>query len=257
MSFENVMFVVFTAVWMSACAASTVNEPVSELPPKSLISQPDIQQARGDATASDALGDKEAVRKVALNLTAVSDPESKSYKVGPRDVLDITVFQAPELSKTIQVSEVGTLNFPLIGEVYASGKTAREIEQELRNKLGAKYLQNPQVSVFVKDYFSQRITLEGAVKRPGVYPIAGGMSLLQALAEAQGFDDSASHTVVLFRNEDGRRMAAQFDVANIRDGSAEDVLLQAGDVIIIPTSDLKAGMNLLLKVLPLATLAAL
>lgn len=258
MSFKNVMFVVFTAVWMSACAASTVNEPaMNELPRKSLVPQPDIQQARGDATASDALDDKEAVRKVALNLAAVSDPESKSYKVGPRDVLEITVFQAPELSKTIQVSEAGTLNFPLIGEVYASGKTAREIEQELRNKLGAKYLQNPQVSVFVKDYFSQRITLEGAVKKPGVYPIAGGMSLLQALAEAQGFDDNASHTVVLFRNVNGRRMTAQYDVASIRDGSAEDIPLQAGDVIIIPTSDLKAGMNLLLKFAPLATLAAL
>ena len=102
----------------------------------------------------------------------------------------MTVFQAPELSKTIQVSEAGTINFPLIGELDAAGKTAREIEQELSKKLGTKYLQNPQISVFVKDHFSQRITVEGAVKKPGVYPIAGGMSLLQAMAEAQGFEDT-------------------------------------------------------------------
>ena len=85
------------------------------------------------------------------------------------------------------------MNFPLIGEVDAGGRTAREIEQELRKKLGTKYLQNPQISVFVKDHFSQRITIEGAVKKPGVFPIPGGMTLLQAIAEAQGFDDNASH----------------------------------------------------------------
>ena len=129
------------------------------------------------------------------------------YKIGPRDVLEVTVFQAPELSKTFQVSEAGTINFPLIGEVDAAGRTAREIEQELRKKLGTKYLQNPQISVFVKDHFSQRITMEGAVKKPGVYPMAGGMSLLQAIAQAQGFEDTASHTVVFFRQVNGKRLA--------------------------------------------------
>ena len=158
--------------------------------------------------------DQDAVRKVALSVVSVSDPASKSYKVGPRDVLEVTVFQAPELSKTFQVSEGGTINFPLIGEVDAGGKTAREIEQELRKKLGTKYLQNPQISVFVKDHFSQRVTIEGAVKKPGVFPIPGGMTLLQAIAEAQGFDESASHEVLLFRQTNGKRLAAKYDVSS-------------------------------------------
>ncbi len=101
----------------------------------------------------------------------------------------MTVFKAPELSKTVQVSETGTINFPLIGELDAAGKSAREIEQEMTKKLGSKYLQNPQISVFVKDYFSQRITMEGAIKKPGVYPIAGGLVVLQAMAQAGGFDE--------------------------------------------------------------------
>ena len=167
----------------------------------------------------------------------------------------MTVFQAPELSKTIQVSEAGTINFPLIGELDAAGKTARDIEQELRKKLGTKYLQNPQVSVFVKDFFSQRITLEGAVKKPGVYPMAGGMSLLQAIAQAQGFEDNASKEVVLFRQANGKRLAARYDVSSIRDGDAEDPQLEAGDVIIAPTSAIREGMGYILKALPLATLA--
>ena len=213
------------------------------------------QQSNNLPARADAPGDQESVRKVALSLASVSDPESKAYKIGPRDVLEVTVFKAPELSKTIQVSEAGTINFPLLGELDAAGKTAREVEQEMTKKLGTKYLQNPQISVFVKDYFSQRITMEGAVKKPGVYPIAGGLSLLQALAEAQGFDEAASHEVVLFRQANGRRLAAKYDVSSIRDGSAEDPQLEAGDVIIVPTSDVKSGLNLFMKFVPLATLA--
>ena len=117
---------------------------------------------------------------------ALSDPASKTYKVGPGDVLEVTVFKTPELSKNVQISEAGTINFPLIGELAVAGMTAREIEKELGQGLGAKYLQNPQISVFVKEYHSQRITIEGAVKKPGVYPIAGGLSLLQAVAQAGG-----------------------------------------------------------------------
>ena len=250
--FLRVLSAVLAAALLSGCAATSVSEPAG-LPEKPLASQPPVREASPRYAAAD----KDAVRQAALNLASVSDPESKSYKVGPRDVLDITVFQAPELSKTIQVSETGTINFPLIGEVLAAGRTPREIEQELHNKLGAKYLQNPQISVFVKDYFSQRITVEGAVKKPGVYTIAGGMSLLQAIAEAQGFDDVASHTVLLFRKTNGQRQAAKYDVSNIRDGGEEDVQLEAGDVIVVPTSNMKEGFNILVKFLPLASLAYL
>ena len=256
MLFLRVICAVLAAALVSGCAATSINEPTGlKVNPSS--SQPAGQQAKGETTPPDAITDKNAVRQVALNLAAVSDPESKSYKIGPRDVLDITVFQAPELSKTIQVSEAGTINFPLIGEVSAAGRTPREIEQDLHNRLGTNYLQNPQISVFVKDYFSQRVTVEGAVKKPGVYTIAGGLSLLQAIAEAQGFDDVASHTVLLFRKSGGRRSAAQYDVSNIRGGSEEDVQLEAGDVIVVPTSNLKEGFNILVKFLPLASLAYL
>jgi polysaccharide export outer membrane protein len=197
------------------------------------------------------------VRKVALTLSSVSDPNSKAYKIGPRDVLEVTVFKVPDLSKVVQVSEAGTISYPLIGEVQAGGRTAREVEQDLTKSLGAKYLQKPQISVFVKEYNSQRITMEGAVKKPGVYPIAGGMSLLQATAIAGGFDMNADETVLLIRQANGKRSAAKFDVSQIRVGKAEDPQLEAGDVIIAPTSDIKEGMNNILRVLPLATVVPL
>ena len=244
------------AALVSACVTTTVSETAAErLPSKALSPQPAFQEAKEINREPDSAHGQDALREAALTLTSISDPASKSYKVGPHDVLDVTVFRAPELSKTVQVSEAGTINYPLIGEIDAAGKTAREIEQELRKKFGAKYLQNPQISVFVKDHFSQRVTLEGALKKPGVYPIAGGMSLLQAIAQAQGFEESASHSVLLFRQVNGRRLAAKYDVSDIRNGSAEDPQLQAGDVIVVPASELKEGMNLLIKLAPIATLA--
>ncbi len=201
--------------------------------------------------------EQEAVRKVALSVTAVSDPGSKAYKVGPLDVLEVTVFKVPELSRSVQVSEAGTINFPLIGEIQAGGKPAREIERELTKALGVKYLQNPQVTVFVKEYNSQRVTVEGAVKKPGVLPMAGGMSLLQAIAQSQGLEATAETNAVLFRTANGKRSVAKYDITAIRQGNADDPQLQAGDVIIVPTSDVKEGVNTVVKFLPLAMMIPL
>ena len=153
-----------------------------------------------------------------LCLCHLSPTRTARPTIGPRDVLEVSVFKVPELSKVVQVSEAGTINYPLAGEVQAGGRTAREIEQDLTKLLGKKYLQNPEISVFVREYNSQRITVEGAVKKPGVYPIVGGMSLLQATATAGGFEDTAEQTVILIRQSGGKRSIGKFDVGQIRDG---------------------------------------
>ena len=195
-----------------------------------------------------------AAQKVAEKVTAVTDPKSPAYKIGPMDVLEISVFKVAELSKPLQVSSIGTINVPLIGEREAAGRTAREVEKDLTREWGAKYLRNPQVSVFVKEYNSQRITIEGAVNKPGVYPIQGQMTLIQALATAQGLDEISDSTVVVFRTEDGKRAAARFDVAQIRAGDAPDPKLEAGDVIVAGKSFTKDALKNVSKVLPFASL---
>jgi polysaccharide export outer membrane protein len=237
------------AAVLAACSASVVNESGGENAKTAAVAASSQAAAPPDQ--------KSYVQKAALSLSAISDPNSKAYKIGPRDVLEVAVFKVPELSKVVQVSEDGTISFALIGEVPAGGRTAREVEQELTKRLGAKYLQNPQISVFVKEYNSQRITIDGAVKKPGVYTIAGGMSLLQATATAGGFEPTAEETVLLFRQKNGKRFAARYDVARIREGRAEDPQLEAGDVVIAPTSDIKEGINTMFKFLPLATLVPL
>jgi polysaccharide biosynthesis/export protein len=249
------------AAFITACGVSSGGDMTDPKLASSAVSNsssaPKSAASSSNDVSTQAPDDKETLRKAALSISSVSDPASKTYKIGPLDIIEVTVFNVPELSKTIQVSEAGTVNFPLIGEFQAGGKTGREIERELSLKLGDKYLQNPQITVFVKDHNSQRITLEGAVKRPGVYPITGGMSLLQAVAQAQGFEDKADETVLIFRHVNGERQAAKYDVSRIRDGRAEDPALEAGDVIVAPTSDLKEGVGVIFKALPLATLVSL
>lgn len=260
MALPRVLAPAFAAALVSACGVSSISELSPGKPQLAGPASQPAAPASNGAGVQKALASPEqeaAVRKVALSATSMSDPSSKAYKVGPLDVLEVTVFKVPELSKSVQVSESGTINFPLVGEVVAGGRTAREIEQSLTKLLGTKYLQNPQVTVFVKEYNSQRVTIEGAVKKPGVFPMAGGMSLLQAIAQSQGLEPTAETTAMVFRVTNGKRAAAKYDISDIREGKSDDPQLQAGDVIIVPTSDVKEGVNAVMRFLPLATLIPL
>ena len=197
------------------------------------------------------------IAKSADNLVAVAVPGSTTYKIGPQDVLEISVFKVPDLSKSVQVSDPGTINLPLVGDIVASGRSAQEIEQELVKRLGSKYLRNPQVTVFVKEYNSQRITVEGAVKKPGVFPYRGRSTLLQALAMAEGLDAVSDTNVVVFRTVNGKRAAAKFDVGDIRAGRLNDPAIESGDVVVVATSTVKETFQNILKALPLAGVFAL
>ncbi len=249
------------AALLAACSTSSVSDFSQSAQlgarPAAPAAQAPVLNAGSASVQPAALDQEAALDKIAKAYTSMADPSSKAYKIGPLDVLEITVFKVPDLSKTVQVSEAGTINFPLIGEVEASGKSARELEQFLAKELGAKYLQKPQISVFVKEHNSQRVTVEGAVKKPGVIPMAGGMSLLQAVAISGGTDEVAESNAVVFRVTEGKRFAARYDLADIRAGRADDPPLQSGDVIIVPTSDLKQGFNTVLRLVPLATLVPL
>lgn len=265
--------IIAAAVWLSGCAASSVSSSKIEgsvasdiglvkeevtgfVAPTSLSPDTSVSQLPDDKAAQSSVAHANAAQ-AAVAITAASTPGSAAYKIGPQDVLEVTVFKVSELSKTTQVSELGTITYPLVGDVMVAGKTPREVERELTASLGAKYMQDPQVSVYVKEFNSQRVTVEGAVKRPGVFPIQGNMSLLQAVAVAQGLESISDNTVLIFRQTHGKRSAARFDIGDIRTGDAEDPQLQAGDVVVAGTSAIKEGFGNLLKVLPLASFAAL
>jgi len=190
----------------------------------------------------------------ALPARSVNNPGA--YKIGQADVLDISVFKVPELARTVEVAESGTINFPPVGEVSVVGKTVRDIEHDLAKKLEAGYLRSPQVTVSVKEFNSQRVTIEGAVMKPGVHALKGKTTLLQLIAMSGGIDrDVSDSTVVLFRNADGQRHATKFDIDAIRAGQAQDPLIFPGDMVVANSSPLKAAWSEFIKGMQPATAA--
>ena len=180
------------------------------------------------------------------------DAGATDYRVQPLDVLDISVFQVPDLTKTVEVSSSGQISLPLIGAVAVAGKSVSGVETEIAAKLRANYLQAPQVSVFVKESANSRVTVDGAVKNPGVYPVKGQITLLQALATAGGIDLSIADRqgIIVLRKIGGRVQAAKFDYSAISIGKASDPAVYPGDVIKVDQCGMRAAFKGLRQSIP-------
>ncbi len=196
-------------------------------------------------------------RRAAPPADAFASQTTNAYRVGPQDVLDISVFGVPDLSGTVIVAANGSIQLPLIGETPAAGKTVRELQEDLASRLGAEYLQNPQVTVLVKEYNSRTVILTGEINNPGVYPLKGKTSLLQLVAKAGGFGEGSDSTVLVLRKSGGKRRAARFDISAIEKGRAADPILQGGDTVVAGSSAIKKAYKSFLKALPIAGMFAL
>lgn len=159
------------------------------------------------------------------------------YRVAPMDVLDVTVYDAPNLSRPAQVSASGFISLPLIGDVRASGKTTDQLQADIAGRLKKDFMQSPQVFVTVKEYNSQRVTVDGAVMKPGVIPMKGETTLVEVIAQAGGLNAMASASnVYVLRKVNGKKMAARFDLNEIRKGIKDDPTMRAGDIVIVDES---------------------
>lgn len=178
---------------------------------------------------------------------------AREYRIGAQDLLTISVLSVPELNKEVRVKSNGQVTLPLIGVIIAGGRTIPELEGDLARKYSDGFLQRPQVTVFVKEFTSQRVTLEGAISKPGIYPIIGRMTLIQAIAVAGGLDDKVADMsgIVLIRQVNGQRMAAAYDLREVRKGVLEDPMIYGGDVITVEQSASKTAMRRFIETLPL------
>jgi polysaccharide biosynthesis/export protein len=219
------------------------------------------EAAKGQQKSDQSSRKQQSETRKATPTTGVGTPpiaETKSYRIGPLDILEISVFGVPELSGTIEVGENGNVQLPLVGETPAAGKTAEELQKDLTSKLATEYLQNPQVRVTVKEFKSRTVILTGDINSPGVYPLKGQTTLLQLVATAGGFKESSDSTVLVLRKASGgKRLAAKFDVDQIAQGRAQDPVLQSGDTIVAGRSAIKSTYQLFLKALPVAGMFAL
>lgn len=176
---------------------------------------------------------------------------ANDYRLGAQDLIEVSVFGVQDLSKTVRVNSNGQISLPLVGSVMAGGKTIPELEAELAKRYADGYLQRPQVTIFVKEFSSQRITMEGAVKNPGIYPLTGRISLLQAVAVAGGLDPLADlNGIVLFRQVEGKKMAAAYNMRELRSGRIEDPQLYGDDIVVIEQSGSKSAVRQFLQAIP-------
>ena len=220
-SWLNLFVVLLLAAGLSACGSAPKRAYTGDLPP------PDTTSASG---ASEGATD---------------------YRVGAQDLLQISVFGVQELSHQARVNSNGMINVPLIGSVMAGGKTVPELEKELAALYADGYLQNPQVTIFIEEYTSQRVTMEGAFEKPGIYPLTGRTSLLQAVAMAGGTDEFADlNGVLVFRTIDGKRMAAAYDLTMVRRGELADPQIYGDDIVVIERSGSKSAFREFLRSVP-------
>jgi len=177
------------------------------------------------------------------------------HRIGPLDQLKITVFQVEDLSGEYMVNAQGNIAFPLLGEVEARGKTPAELGAHLAELLGARYMKSPNVQVAITEVVEQTITVDGAVREPGVKPIRGTVTLMQAIAMGKGIDgDGNPARVVVFRTIDGQRMAAAFDLRSIRRAEAEDPPIYGNDIVVVAGSNVRGWWRDALYTLPVLNL---
>ena len=172
--------------------------------------------------AQDTQGKPDTTEGIAEEKSAQpsGSPQTSNYVLGPEDVVNIDVFDVPELSKKkVRVANDGMISLPLIGRVQAAGLTAEQLRKELEDKWGENYLQNPQVTVFVDDFKAKPVSVIGAVEKPGLYPLTAQRSLIEVLSMAGGFGKKntspAGRTVVVTR-PDGFQGLQPVDGMHIR-----------------------------------------
>ena len=178
-----------------------------------------------------------------------------NYKIAPMDKLAIKVFKMDDLSGDYDVDLAGNISLPLIGQVPAANLTTAQLDDQLTQKLGAKYLEHPDVSVAIKASTAHVVTVDGAVHDGGRFPVAGPISLIQAVAMAKGTtDDANARRVAVFRTIGGQRQAAAFDLTAIRRGQNPDPEIYPGDIVVVDGSSVKAAQKQILQSIPLLSI---
>lgn len=166
-------------------------------------------------------------------------PDTWEYRIGANDLLKVSIFRVKELSSRKRVNSQGMITLPLIGQIRVGGLTVGEAQNLISERLKQGFLQEPQVNVYIEEQTSQRVTVSGAVTKPGVFPIAGAITLLQAIALAGGPTSLAStnEVIVLRTDTEGRDRIYIADFREIERGDRADPLLSRDDRIIVPESD--------------------
>jgi len=221
--------------------------PVSLLPEKDSLS---VVLGQKDPTGSLPVGVPDPPEKPGTGLaanvvgTATSPvlggppgPLKSDYVIGKEDLLELGVFEQPDLTRTVRVSGDGTISLPLLGVVPLAGLSTKQAEEKLRELLSDKYLTDPQVWVFVKEAKSRKVSVVGAVEKPGSIEMLGDRTLLEAISEAGGLTHQAGRDLYVLRPDASgaaTRIDIDLDDLMINGNPVLNIALTPGDVINIP-----------------------
>jgi polysaccharide biosynthesis/export protein len=161
--------------------------------------------------------------------------DAAAYQIGPEDVLDISVWKAVELSRTVPVRPDGKISLPLVNDIQAAGLTPTNLRDQITTRL-SEYLPSPEVSVMVREVHSRKVSVVGAVKTPGRFELKSPMTVLELIALAQGFTDFASRDrIVVLRQNGATTTRLPFNYRRIAEGAEQDnFYVLPGDIIVVP-----------------------
>lgn len=170
------------------------------------------------------------------HLNDAIEAEMAKVGLGPGDVFEVTVFGEENLTRTLRVSPDGDVHFPLIDRISVAGLTTTQIEELIRTRLQDGFIREPSVTVFVKEYNSKKVFVLGEVVKPGTFPYAAGMNIVEAVTLAGGFKASANtnYVVVTRKTGSGGDQRIPIPVEKIIEGLATNFGLQPGDIVYVP-----------------------
>jgi polysaccharide export outer membrane protein len=160
------------------------------------------------------------------------------YKIGRQDLLEVTVFDLKELDQTVRVADDGSITLPLLGRLQVAGLTKGDLEALIAKLLEERFVRNPQVTIFVKEYESKKIAVSGAVKKPDTYEMLGEKTLLEMISKAGGLDKDLGKEIIIFRQDaDGstRRLGVNLDKLVYEADPSLNLVVEPGDIIYVPS----------------------
>jgi polysaccharide export outer membrane protein len=166
-----------------------------------------------------------------------ASPSSRPVALGSNDVFEVRIYQEPDLSGAYRIGSDGTVTFPLLGALAVGGMTPSEVADLITRRLRDGYIKNPQVTLTVKEYNSKKISVLGAVARPGEYPYVEDMSIVSAIAQAGGFTRvAAPNRTNVTRVVEHKEVRVTVRVDDIGKGSEKNFQLAPGDIVTVPES---------------------
>ena len=216
----------------SLCAAAAASLLIGGAASAQELAAPGTVAATPASVPDAAAVDKPAA---ATNIETAILNSANDYRIGPEDLLDISVWKNPELSRTVPVRPDGKVSLPLVNDIQAAGLTPTELRQQLIDRL-AEFIPAPEVAVIVREVHSMKVAVVGAVRTPGRYELKSAATVLEMIALAQGFTDFASRDrIVILRQENGESKRIPFNYRKVAAGDEQaNLIVHAGDIIVVP-----------------------